>query len=163
MTLATPTSATDEYVAFRRGAAAQTIGATRPEVRGTDIDARIIARARTARFSLADARDAPRRELERWFHREGAEYVARPELRRGVRFDVDDLPRLRVSPASYELILWRNTVIDFNRDVRDDLHRRLADALRPGGVLVVGATERVADATALGLSATHPFTYGKAR
>jgi chemotaxis protein methyltransferase CheR len=143
--------------------AAETIGGTRLEVRGTDIDQRIIAQARTGRFSLADARDAPRRELERWFHREGDEYVAKPELRRGVRFDVGDLLRMRVSPASYELILCRNTVIYFNQEVRDDVHRRLADALRPGGVLVVGATERVADAATLGLSATHPFTYRKAR
>jgi chemotaxis protein methyltransferase CheR len=143
--------------------AADTIAGTRLEVRGTDIDERIIAQAKTGRFSLADARSAPPRELERWFERDGDEYVARPALRRGVRFDVGDLPRMRVSPRSYDLILCRNTVIYFNQEVRDDLHRRLADALRPGGVLVVGATERVADAPALGLSATHPFTYRKAR
>jgi chemotaxis protein methyltransferase CheR len=143
--------------------AADAVPAARIEVRGTDIDERIIAQARTGRFSLADARSAPARALERWFVREDDEYVARPELRRGLRFDVGDLLRMRISPASYDLILCRNTVIYFNQEVRDDLHRRLADALRPGGVLVVGATERVADAHELGLSATHPFTYRKAR
>ena len=47
--------------------------------------------------------------------------------------------------ASYDLVLCRNTVIYFNEDVRDALHGRLAASLRPGGYLVVGATERVAD------------------
>ena len=67
-----------------------------------------------------------------------------------------------IPPAgAYDLVLCRNTVIYFNEDVRDALHARLADALRPGGVLVVGATERVTAPEAIGLQATAPFTYVK--
>ena len=58
-------------------------------------------------------------------------------------------------------MLCRNTVIYFNEAVRDALHARLADALRPGGVLVVGATERVTAPETIGLHATAPFTYAK--
>jgi chemotaxis protein methyltransferase CheR len=141
--------------------AAGAVPGTRVEVRGTDIDERIVAKAKTGRFSLADARSAPPKELDRWFVREGDEYVAKPELRRSMRFDTGDLLRMRIAPRSLDLILCRNTVIYFNQEVRDDLHQRLVEALRPGGVLIVGATERVADAGQLGLSATHPFTYRK--
>jgi len=139
--------------------AADAIPGVRLDVRGTDIDERMIAQARAGRFSPADARSAPAAPLARWFERDGDAYVARPELRRGLRFDVGDLLRMRVAPRSYDLILCRNTVIYFNQEVRDDLHARLVDALRPGGVLVVGATERVSDAAGLGLAAIHPFTY----
>jgi chemotaxis protein methyltransferase CheR len=142
--------------------AADAIPQARTEVRGTDIDERIIAQAKTGRFTLADARSAPAKQLERWFDRDGDEYVAKPELRRAMRFDTGDLLRMRIAPSSFDLILCRNTVIYFNQEVRDDLHARLADALRPGGVLIVGATERVADARALDLTSTHPFTYRKA-
>ena len=45
-------------------------------------------------------------------------------------------------------MLCRNTVIYFNEDVRDALHGRLATSLRPGGRLVVGATERVSEPAA---------------
>jgi chemotaxis protein methyltransferase CheR len=57
--------------------------------------------------------------------------------------------------------MCRNTVIYFIDEVRDALHARLATALRPGGYLVVGAAERVADPSAIGLVSTHPFTYRK--
>ena len=76
-------------------------------------------------------------------------------------FEVGDLLPLRPPSGAYDLVLCRNTVIYFNEDVRDALHARLADALRPGGVLVVGATERVTAPEAIGLQATAPFTYAK--
>ena len=57
--------------------------------------------------------------------------------------------------------MCRNTVIYFTEEVRDALHARLADALRPGGYLVVGTTERVADPRRLGLDLAHPFIYRK--
>ena len=78
------------------------------------------------------------------------------------RFELGDLLRLRPPVRAYDLVLCRNTVIYFTEDVRDALHERLATALRPGGVLVVGATERVTAPEAIGLRAVAPFTYIKA-
>jgi len=77
------------------------------------------------------------------------------------RFELGDLLRLQSRPAEYDLILCRNTVIYFTEEVRDSLHTRLAEALRSGGYLLVGSTERVANASAIGLEAVHPFTYRK--
>lgn len=132
------------------------------EIDGTDIDVRMVERARRARFSEDDARSAPRASLERWFEREGGDYVAGRELRDVVTFDVGDLLRMRFRRQAYDLVLCRNTVIYFNEDVTAALHRRLADSLRPGGYLVIGATERVREPAPLGLAAVHPFTYRKA-
>ena len=139
--------------------AAEAVPAARIDVRGTDIDERMVARAREGRFSLADARDVPPAALARWFEADGGELVADPALRRRVRFDTGDLLRMPVRPRSYDLVLCRNTVIYFTPGVRDDLHARLAETLRPGGVLLVGATERVADPAALGLRPLRPHTY----
>jgi chemotaxis protein methyltransferase CheR len=142
--------------------AAEAVPAARVEVRGTDIDARMVERAKQGRFSIADARSAPGAALARWFDKDGSELVAKDELRRRVRFDVGDLLRMNVPAGSLDLILCRNTVIYFNEEVRDALHQRLAAALRPGGYLVVGATERVTAPAALDLIPTHPFTYRRA-
>ena len=77
-------------------------------------------------------------------------------------FEMGDLLRLRPPAADKDLIMCRNTVIYFAEPIRDDLHARLAQALRPGGYLVVGATERVSKPGDLGLQMAHPFIYRKA-
>jgi chemotaxis protein methyltransferase CheR len=77
-------------------------------------------------------------------------------------FDIGDLLRLRPLSGGTDLIMCRNTVIYFAEPIRDDLHARLARALRPGGYLAVGATERVSRPADLGLQIAHPFIYRKA-
>jgi chemotaxis protein methyltransferase CheR len=131
-------------------------------IAGTDIDRRMVARASEGRFSIEDARLVPAAALARHFVAVEGGYEARPELRALVRFEVGDLLRMRVAPAALDLVMCRNTVIYFTDEVRDALHARLAAGLRPGGYLVVGATERVSDPAACGLEPVHPFTYRKA-
>ena len=133
----------------------------RTRILGTDIDRRAIARARRGEFTANDVRDAPPAALERFFVRDGDTWRATAALRAHVAFEVGDLLKLEPRPAAYDLVLCRNTVIYFTEDVRDALHARLAGALRPGGVLVVGATERVALTGPLGLELIAPFTYRK--
>ena len=79
------------------------------------------------------------------------------------RFEVGDLLRMPVQAGRYELIMCRNTVIYFTEEVRDALHARLATALAPGGYLVVGTSERVADPKALDLTSPFHFIYRKSQ
>jgi chemotaxis protein methyltransferase CheR len=138
------------------------IGATPVSILGTDIDARMIARAQEAIFSDADARGVPVAELQRGFERVPAGWRARPELRRMTRFERADLLRLMPRRASFDLVMCRNTVIYFSEPIRDELHARLAGTLRSGGYLVVGATERITRPADLGLELAFPFVYRKA-
>jgi chemotaxis protein methyltransferase CheR len=128
---------------------------------GTDIDQRMVARAKVGAFSVEDARSAPSGAMQRWFERTDTGWQAKQALRAMTHFEVGDLLKLRPQASSYELIMCRNTVIYFADQIRDELHARLAHALRPGGVLVIGGTERVTDATSLGLATIHPFIYRK--
>jgi chemotaxis protein methyltransferase CheR len=128
---------------------------------GTDIDRRMVDQARVGEFSDADARDAPKAALQRWFERTPSGWLAGEELRAVTSFERGDLLRLRARPNSYDLILCRNTAIYFTEDVRDTLHAGLAEALRAGGYLLVGSTERVSEPAAVGLSPVLPFTYRK--
>jgi chemotaxis protein methyltransferase CheR len=134
---------------------------TRAEILGTDIDRRMVERAKRGRFSADDARSASRAMLERWFARDGDEWQASRELQSLVRFEVGDLLRAQPRREAYDLVLCRNTVIYFTEDVRDALHERLVTSIRPGGYFVIGSTERVSRPRELGLVATHPFTYRK--
>jgi chemotaxis protein methyltransferase CheR len=139
----------------------QAVAGTDVAIRGTDIDRRMVALARTGEFSDDDARDAPPDALERWFERSASGWRAGEELRAVTSFEVGDLLTITPRRHAYDLILCRNTAIYFTEAVRDALHARLADALRPGGFLVVGATERVASPASLGLASEFPFNYRK--
>jgi len=128
---------------------------------GTDIDQRMVARAKAGAFSVDDARSAPAGAMQRWFERTDKGWQAKQALRAMTHFEVGDLLKLRPQASSYELIMCRNTVIYFADLIRDELHASFAHALRPGGLLVVGGTERVCDPKALGLVPVRPFIYRK--
>jgi chemotaxis protein methyltransferase CheR len=133
----------------------------RTEIRGTDIDPRMVARAREGRFSGDDARSAPRADLERWFERDGDGWRAKAELRMQTKFDSGDLLRDPAPAKNFDLILCRNVVIYFTEPVRDRLHQLMVGALRPGGYLMIGSSERVSSPAAFGLESSHPFIYRK--
>jgi chemotaxis protein methyltransferase CheR len=140
---------------------AAAIPRAKTQIHGTDIDHRMVARAREGMFSDEDARSAPADALKRWFERVPGGWRARPELRAMTRFEIGDLLRITPQTAHFDLIMCRNTVIYFAEPIRNELHARLARALRPGGYLMVGATERVADPRSLGLVPCHPFIFRK--
>jgi chemotaxis protein methyltransferase CheR len=142
--------------------ARESIPGTRMEIQGTDLDKRMVARARTGVFTPEDARTAPVKTLERWFDKtpDGG-WQAKAELRAMTRFDVGDLLRMPVPRERYDLVICRNTVIYFTEEVRDALHERLVTALAPGGYLIVGTSERVSDPRGLGLTSPFHFIYRK--
>jgi chemotaxis protein methyltransferase CheR len=134
----------------------------RVEIQGTDLDRRMVDRARAGVFSAEDARTAPVKTLERWFDKtpDGG-WQAKAPLRSMTKFDVGDLLRMAVPKDRYDLVICRNTVIYFTEEVRDALHERLVTALAPGGYLVVGTSERVSDPRGLGLTSPFHFIYRK--
>jgi len=144
--------------------ARESVPSARVEIHGTDLDRRMVDRARTGRFTAEDARTAPPALLKKWFDAvdEGG-WQAKAELLRMTRFEIGDLLRMPVQAARYDLIMCRNTVIYFTEEVRDSLHGRLAAALAPGGYLVVGTSERISDPRTLGLTSPFHFIYHKSR
>lgn len=138
------------------------IPSARVTILGTDIDKRMIERAKAGVFSAEDARGVDVKKMERAFERVPEGWRAREALQRMMSFELGDLLRLRPRPGSQDLIMCRNTVIYFAEPIRDELHGHLADTLRPGGYLVVGATERVTKPSDLNLQIAHPFIYRKA-
>ncbi len=148
--------------AYTLAAIAQKAAPTaRVTILGTDIDSRMVDKARTGAFTASDARDAPTATLAGHFEQQGDVWQASENLKKIVTFEQGDLLRKRVTPDSFDLVLCRNTVIYFTEEVRDALHVRLIESLRPGGYLVVGNTERVASPDEVGLSSFAPFIYRK--
>jgi chemotaxis protein methyltransferase CheR len=140
---------------------AETLPQGRFEILGTDIDQRILQRAQRGHFSAADMRNVPPKVRDKYFDAVETGFMAKPTLRGHLKFRIEDLLRDRFQ-TGFDLVLCRNVVIYFTDEARDAVHAGIARALKPGGFLLVGSTERVANARAIGLVPVHPFIYRKA-
>ncbi len=95
------------------------------EIVGTDLDKRMVARAREGVFTPEDARTSPKAMMQKHFDpRPDGGWQAKPELKRMLRFESGDLLRMAVPSARYDVVFCRNTVIYFTEEVRDALHER---------------------------------------
>lgn len=130
-------------------------------IHASDIDRRILAAAGRGEFTDEDARSAPPELLEAHFERRAdGGWRVRPELLRAVDFAHEDLLTTRPQPGSFDLVLCRNVVIYFTPEARSAVHEMLARSLRPGGYLVIGSTERIAQPLhELDLEQAYPFVF----
>ncbi|HEX9729138.1 MAG TPA: protein-glutamate O-methyltransferase CheR [Gemmatimonadales bacterium] len=115
-------------------------GPLRARVDATDFDRHSLERARRGVYAAAALEELPDELLRRHFSGEG-ECAVNPAVRELVRFRQHDLLRDPPPDPPYDLIVCRNVVIYFDRPNQDRLFSAFADALTPGGVLVLGKVE----------------------
>ena len=107
----------------------------------TDVDRDSMARAAAARYPRGAFEEMPADLVGRFAVPAGQDFEIAPEIRRCVRVRELDLTACGEPAASYDLVLCRNVVIYFDRPMQERLFNIFADALRPGGVLVLGKVE----------------------
>lgn len=116
-------------------------GLERVHVEATDIDRGCLARARAGRYAPAAFTEAPAEVVARWTVPKGEELEVDARLRARVEVRPHDLTRDLVPVARYDLVTCRNVVIYFERPLQERLFAAFHDALRPGGLLVLGKVE----------------------
>lgn len=126
---------------------------------GTDIDDAALTQARMGRFSEADMRGVPN-EYRSFFTKVGGEWQAAPNIRKYLTFKKANL-LTDGCDTGFDLVMCRNVVIYFNDQAKDDLYHRFFSALKPGGVLFVGSTERIFNSREIGFEQYLPFFYRK--
>src|SRR5215217_3049530 len=124
--------------------AARTLGPEaireRVKIYATDVDEEALTQARQARYSAKQVEGVPPALLERYFERNGADYVFSKELRRSVIFGRHDL--LQDAPISrIDLLVCRNTLMYLNSETQAHVLARFSFALREGGFLLLGKAE----------------------
>lgn len=112
-------------------------------VLGTDISPQMIERARAAEYSASEIRRGLSAERQRRFFVavDGETWRIRPEVSRRVSFRQHNLLESYSLLGSFEIIFCRNVLIYFSLEARRDILGRMAQALVPGGYLVLGASE----------------------
>lgn len=113
----------------------------RLRIEATDIDRESLAHAAAAVYRREAFQETPPEMIERHTRETPAGIAILPSLRRRVEVRRFDLSQERMAPASFDLIICRNVVIYFDRPMQERLFAHFADALRPGGLLVLGKVE----------------------
>ena len=130
------------------------------KIKGTDLDLAILARANSPRFSRADMVSVPAGAKRRHFIEVDEDtFLPTPDLRSRIGFSSHDLLADPYPVATYDLILCRNVVIYFNEEAQNRVYQGFARALRPGGVLFVGGSERVSAGAEDHFERVRPFFY----
>ncbi len=113
------------------------------EIVATDADGALLQRARAAAYGFGSLKDLPGPWREASFDEEGETYRLRAEFRDAVRFWQEDI-RERQPEGPFDLVLCRNLVFTyFDEPLQLELLERIAGAMQTGGVLVVGAHEKL--------------------
>jgi chemotaxis protein methyltransferase CheR len=115
------------------------------DVLATDVYAPVLVRARRARYPASSLRELTAAERERGFAADGSEHALRCEIATRVTVAHHDL-RAPAPPGPFDLVLCRNAAFTYlDGAAQAVVLDRLADALVPGGALVVGLHETLPD------------------
>ena len=113
----------------------------RVRIDATDIDRGSLERAAAGLYPQAAFLEAPAWITEKYCTPAGASWQVNEAVRRMVTVRRLDLTREPIPSAAYDLIFCRNVVIYFDRPMQERLFAQFAEALLPGGILVLGKVE----------------------
>jgi chemotaxis protein methyltransferase CheR len=115
------------------------------KILATDISTKVLDKARTGRYTRESVNDIPSALLNKYFSRTRVGdkdlYEVKEMIRRVIKFARLNLMGPWPMKGPFDLIMCRNVMIYFDRDVQKTLVMRYWDLLRPGGYLLVGHSE----------------------
>jgi chemotaxis protein methyltransferase CheR len=115
----------------------------RVQVLGTDLSTQMVERARAGRYGQLEInRGLPAPMLVRHFRRDGADWViSTASLRERVSFRTLNLAQPLPLLPRFDVVLLRNVLIYLDTATKQEILRRVRDAMVPDGYLVLGAAE----------------------
>jgi len=112
------------------------------QIRATDVSAATIRRARLGKFSAAEVKRGINDKLrEKYFQREGNEFVLDASIRQMVTWATANLVGEWPALGNFDLVLMRNVLIYFAPEERAKILRRTAAHVASDGFLLLGTSE----------------------
>lgn len=113
------------------------------QIVATDLSSQALERARAGRFgSLAMNRGLPQEERDRWFRGAGADsWELLPVIRDMVDFERLNLQGSFDHLGKFDVVFLRYVAIYFTERLKQELLRRIARSMSPGGYLFLGGIE----------------------
>ncbi|WP_254510159.1 CheR family methyltransferase [Anatilimnocola floriformis] len=116
------------------------------DIVGTDIGVDAVDQAKRAHFGVRAMRLVPDNCRTRFFKQAGDGWDAQPVLTQWTSFKQHNLLQ-PLRAALFDVIFVKNVLIYFDADSKQPVMRNVEAALKPGGMLVTGPAEGVADLT----------------
>lgn len=126
----------------------------------TDIDLTILQKAKEGKYIKSDIKNVDSNILDKYFQKKDENYYISEDIKKRVNFKRHDLILDRYD-SGFDLIVCRNVVIYFTQDAKRKIYEKFYDALNPGGLLFVGATESIYNYREIGFEKAATFIYKK--
>lgn len=130
------------------------------QVKATDIDSNVIARAKLATYQERSLQEVPVNIKRKYFVEKDGLYTVSEEIKRTVTFKRQNLLADPFEPG-HDLIVCRNVLIYFTEEAKEQLYHKFSNALKKGGILFVGSTEQIFQPAKYGLEVVDTFFYRK--
>ena len=114
-------------------------------IRATDISEHALDRCREGIYDEYDlSRGLSDEQRTQYFEPQpNHKLQVKQALRHSIKFEPLNLIHSFKQLGSFDLVFCRNVLIYFPRSVKNDILQRIHDALRPGGYMLLGASESV--------------------
>ncbi|MBQ9366079.1 MAG: protein-glutamate O-methyltransferase CheR, partial [Schwartzia sp.] len=125
----------------------------------SDLDIEIIAKAKRGVYVDNEIKSMSKERIAKYFDKTSdGKFAVKDEIKSCIEFKRHNLLKDPFE-KNFDLILCRNVVIYFTEEAKDQLYAHFFEALKPGGILFVGATEAILNFRKLGYTSYKPFFY----
>lgn len=108
----------------------------------SDIDDGILSKAKDGLYKDRDIKNIEKTDIKKYFNLIDDDYEIKEDVKRLVSFKKHDLI-LDKYDVDYHAIICRNVTIYFKNEIRNEIYRKFHQALVPGGIFFIGATEGI--------------------
>ena len=114
------------------------------EIVGTDIDTKMIERARLGIYSQFEVqRGLPIKMLMKYFEQHPQGWKMKDQLKTNFQWKFWNLLDSFAPMGMFDIIFCRNVLIYFNTEKKAEILTKMSNALNPGGVFVLGSAETI--------------------
>ena len=126
----------------------------------TDLDKRVIEKAKTGLYNDKSVAGVPNDLLNKYFTKIGPSYQISDEIKKRVEFHEHNLLK-DAYPTGCHLIVCRNVLIYFTEEAKNEVFSKFSKSLAKGGVLFIGSTEQIMNFKEMGYLRRNSFYYEK--
>lgn len=129
------------------------------KILATDIDQLVLEKAKIGIYSQKSLKDLPQEFINKYFKQVNSKaYQISDDIKACVEFKKHDMLQ-EPYPKGCDLIVCRNVLIYFTDEAKTNIYKGFRESLKKDGILFVGSTEQMLNASQIGFRSIKSFFY----